>query len=493
MYSLKKMTKSLQGRAVGAAFAAVLVIVGVGFGAYRLSDSSISIRDSLRRWADSAISWVADESDVAAGEAIASAVRDSLNKPAPASQGTVAAVSSNCDQEHRLTPASALVGDRLAVRFFEREVVEPAPGSGSGSPIYFERLDLSGAYEVDARGEISLPLMGRINAEGHSIACLEAAIAARHAKTFSAPVSVSASFASRPPVLVTGAVRAGGTYNYTQGMTLRHVLALAGALSSQSGVAAEIPLLARKAELDVLRAGNRLEMLALTSARAGSPTMAINEVERFKFAAVVGTERLEIESANLRARVEAMSREQKELATRIQHGRERVALLVEERARLERHVADKRVRLKELRDLNARGIAPLSRLSADETILTALERAMFDIKVELLQAESSVQADVRALEALADENERQIAAEMRDRAEKAEAIEAQLAAIAIQLNAQPGGAGGVSTADAQLYTIVRTTAQGTARNEADLDTTILPGDIVEVEAVAEAERVTSLN
>jgi polysaccharide export outer membrane protein len=384
---------------------------------------------------------------------------------------------------NQLTPATALVGDRLAIRFFEREAIKPVTMTAGTSPLHFERLDLSGTYEVDAQGEVSLPLVGRVKAEGRSIACLEAAIGARYAETFSTPASVSAAFASRAPVLVAGAVRAEGTYNYTQGMILRHVLALAGASPSQSTRAVDIALMARKEELDDLMAGNRLKMLALASARAGSATMAMNEAQRANFSATVGTERLEIEAANLRARVEAQNRKQKELAARIEDGRARIGLLIEEMARLERHVTDKQARLKALRDLNARGITPASRLSADEAILTALERAFFEIKIELLQAESSLEADVRALDAIADENEQAIAVEMREGAEEADSIKAQLASIQFQLNPHPQGMNETSSATVHRYTIVRTTTQGTTRSEAGLESAILPGDIVEVETV----------
>jgi chromosome segregation ATPase len=249
--------------------------------------------------------------------------------------------------------------------------------------------------------------------------------------------------------------------------------------------------MARKEELDDLMEGNRLKMLALASARAGSATMPMNKVQHIDPNLTVGNDRLEIEAANLRARVEAQSRKQKELTAHIEGGRARIELLIEEKARLERHTMNQQARLKDLRDLNARGITPASRLSADEAILTTLERALFEIKSQLLQAESKLEADVRALDALADENEQAIAAEMREGAEEADAIKAQLAAIQFQLNSRPQGISGASSAIAHRYTIVRTTTQGTARSEANLESAILPGDIVEIEILD--QRVAGLN
>jgi polysaccharide export outer membrane protein len=470
-------------------FASALVATCISVLVYQILDPSVPVQGSIARLIASATIWTRDKPD--AGETIAGIVQENLEKSAPVVQLTSAPVSSDCKQVNQLTSATALVGDRLAIRVFERDALKPVTMSVGTSPIYFERLDLSGTYEVDAQGEVSLPLVGRIKAEGRSIACLEAVIAERHAKTFSMPASVSAAFASRAPVLVAGAVRDEGSYNYTQGMTLRHVLALAGASPSQSTRAADVALMARKEELDDLMEGNRLKMLALASARAGSATMPMNKVQHIDPNLTVGNDRLEIEAANLRARVEAQSRKQKELTAHIEGGRARIELLIEEKARLERHTMNQQARLKDLRDLNARGITPASRLSADEAILTTLERALFEIKSQLLQAESKLEADVRALDALADENEQAIAAEMREGAEEADAIKAQLAAIQFQLNSRPQGISGASSAIAHRYTIVRTTTQGTARSEANLESAILPGDIVEIEILD--QRVAGLN
>jgi CHAT domain-containing protein len=84
---------------------------------------------------------------------------------------------------------------------------------------------------------------------------------------------------------------------------------------------------------------------------------------------------------------------------------------------------------------------------------------------------------------MADENEQAIAAEMRDGAEEADSIKAQLASIQFQLNPHPQGMNETSSATVHRYTIVRTTTQGTTRSEAGLESAILPGDIVEVETV----------
>lgn len=142
------------------AIAAASIVVCVGVLAYQLSNSALLIQDSIARWAESATSWAWEKPP--AGETIADVVRNSLEKPAPAAQLTSAAVSSDCNQVNQLTSGTALVGDRLTLRFFEREAVKSATMTGGTSPLYFERLDLSGTYEVDAQGEVSLPLLGRL-------------------------------------------------------------------------------------------------------------------------------------------------------------------------------------------------------------------------------------------------------------------------------------------------------------------------------------------
>jgi hypothetical protein len=386
----------------------------------------------------------------------------------------VAALPSECRVSDRLASGVALTGDQLAVRFFE----SGESGGSDDQPVFFERLDLSGSYQVDVEGEVSIPLVGRIAAEGQTLACLEARIAARYVETFATPVSVSAAFAARPPVVVTGAVRMPGSYQAGPGMTLRHILALAGA---RTGIAAADPglasILARKDELERLRAGLRLELRGLEAAKAEVATLELSPGERSRLAEALGPTRIESELDSLAGRVTALHREERERATKVETGQAAVALLLEEQERLRAQVAEKRGRLDELRTLTERGLAPLTRLTADEAALIALERAAFDVDRDLLLKRAELAAAERASAETRTEYHEALATETRGRARELDAIDAQLASIDLQLGLlqeeDPRGEGS--------YTIVRMERGAELRLEGTLASPVLPGDLIEVE------------
>jgi polysaccharide export outer membrane protein len=404
--------------------------------------------------------------------------RDVDRRTAPAAPAAIAPpppVPQNCSEPDVFGAGVALVGDSLSLRFFERD---PAGQSESDAPVSFERLDLSGVYAVDAEGQLSLPLMGRVAVEGLTLSCVEALTAARYAETFRATGEIQAGFGGRAPVLITGAVRSPGAYHVNPGMKVRHVLGLAGSAEGISAPAtvASGPLLGRRAELKRLRAGVRLEMLALERARAGEPDLGLTAAKRAAFITSVGVGRLDSEAANLRTRVKEAVRARDELTARLEGEKALVELRIAGNARLEKEVADKRVRLDALRGLSDRGLATLSRLSDDESALSLLERSFFDGQLNLVSARERVAELEAELAALDLRSERAIALENRDLAKEAEAIDAQIESIDMQLAA----ASPPKAVGSEQYTVTRTTSHGISTFVAKPSDLVLPGDLIEV-------------
>ncbi len=407
------------------------------------------------------------------GERMARDVDRRTAQAAPAAIAPPPPVPRNCSEPDVFGSGVALVGDSLSLRFFERD---PAGPSEAVAPISFERLDLSGVYAVDTEGQLSLPLMGRVAVEGLTLSCVEALTAARYAETFRATGEVQAGFGGRAPVLVTGAVRSPGAYHVNPGMKVRHVLGLAGSVSEQISATATGPLLGRRAELKRLRAGVRLEMLALERARAGEPELGLTAAERAAFISSVGVGRLDSEAANLRTRVEEAVRARDELTARLEGEMALVKLRIAGNARLEKEVSDKRVRLDALRSLSDRGLATLSRLSDDELALSLLERSLFDGQLNLVSTQERVAELEAKLAAMDLQSERAIALENRDLAKEAEAIDAQIESIDMQLAA----ASPPKIIGSEQYTVTRTTSHGISTLVAKLSDLVLPGDLIEV-------------
>jgi protein involved in polysaccharide export with SLBB domain len=100
------------------------------------------------------------------------------------------------------------VGDRLAVRVYGED-------------------KLGGPMTVDPEGGITLPLAGRIVAEGKSIAELTEAIRAALADGYLRQPSVAVQVLSFRPWYILGEVNKPGQYEFTKGLTVLNAIAIA--------------------------------------------------------------------------------------------------------------------------------------------------------------------------------------------------------------------------------------------------------------------------
>lgn len=422
--------------------------------------------------------------DETAGVAIARVVSDEIAEPAPVATVDPAPPPEACEKPDRLAPGAAVIGDRLRVRFFERDAIASGSRGGGAEAVFFERLDLAGDYEIDAQGELSVPLLGRAAIEGRTLACVEAILATRYSEVFQAPVAASVAYESRRPVLVSGAVRAPGSYQPTQIMTLQHVLAMAGARSDTPGpdsFDAWIAVESRRQELMRLRANIDLEMLAAESALAGRERLLMEDDERVHLVATVGRDRVRAEEAQVHARVAELERKRAELSLRIATDRKLLGTLDRERTLIDSQVNAWRDRLEGLRDLSQQGLATTARLNDNEAALATLERAAFQLEVERLGAEARLASDERALTAVDEGHAREVAAELRNLSEEAYNLDVQLTSLDQQLAGVPQATGSPGATAEEHYRIVRAIPGGMLRMRADLTTRVLPGDVIEVQ------------
>lgn len=133
-----------------------------------------------------------------------------MSEPAPAggvtsSTGDAAVNSAQAlAQSYRLGP-----GDKLRV-------------------IVFQEPDLSGEFEVDSAGMVSLPLIEPINAQGLTIREFQDAVAARLSAGYLVNPRVSAEVLNYRPFYITGEVNRPGEYPYVAGMNILKAIAMAG-------------------------------------------------------------------------------------------------------------------------------------------------------------------------------------------------------------------------------------------------------------------------
>jgi protein involved in polysaccharide export with SLBB domain len=122
---------------------------------------------------------------------------DASNAPAPAPAGKSISA-------YTLGP-----GDKLRITVFGHE-------------------DLSGEFDVDGAGEISLPLIRNVKAQGLTPAQLEQVIAERLSPEYLVNPSVSVEVLNYRPFYIYGEVTKPGSYPYVNGMTVVNAVALAG-------------------------------------------------------------------------------------------------------------------------------------------------------------------------------------------------------------------------------------------------------------------------
>ena len=91
--------------------------------------------------------------------------------------------------------------------------------------------DMTGEYEINASGAVSLPLVGDVKALGLTTRQLEQSIAARMKGKIATEPHVSVEIATYAPFYIYGEVKKAGEYPYRIGLTVADAIATAGGLT----------------------------------------------------------------------------------------------------------------------------------------------------------------------------------------------------------------------------------------------------------------------
>ena len=122
------------------------------------------------------------------------------------------------------------------------EVSASAVAGGSGDPdagvtiqvgdsvrvAVYGHEDLSGEFEVEPGGFVSMPLIGRVLAAGSTVAELESRVRDELSPDYLVDPSVSVDILNQNPIYILGEVRQPGRYEHTPDLTVYAAVALAG-------------------------------------------------------------------------------------------------------------------------------------------------------------------------------------------------------------------------------------------------------------------------
>jgi len=92
----------------------------------------------------------------------------------------------------------------------------------------YGEADITGEYEVDGNGNVSIPLAGRIRAAGLTTKQLEGAIRSALSKGIVRNPNVNVDVATYRPYYILGEVKNSGEYPYKVGLTVLDAVATAG-------------------------------------------------------------------------------------------------------------------------------------------------------------------------------------------------------------------------------------------------------------------------
>ncbi len=129
------------------------------------------------------------------------------------------------------------------------QAAEVAYRLGAGDRVkvtVFGQEDLSGEFELDGAGRLSLPLIQRVQAAGLTLNELEDAITDKLKPDFLKNPRVSVEVLNYRPFYILGEVKSPGGYPYVNGMTVINAVALAGGYTYR----------ARENKVTIVRAGN---------------------------------------------------------------------------------------------------------------------------------------------------------------------------------------------------------------------------------------------
>ena len=92
----------------------------------------------------------------------------------------------------------------------------------------FGEKDLSGDFDVNDQGEVTLPLIGSVRVAGKTVGDAETFITSSYGKNYLVNPHINLQVMNYRPFFILGEVKNPGSYAYINGMTIVNAVALAG-------------------------------------------------------------------------------------------------------------------------------------------------------------------------------------------------------------------------------------------------------------------------
>ena len=390
------------------------------------------------------------------------------------------------------------IGDRVKLTIYERTDTESVNFNDRGHPTnglrsYRLRAEVSGEYDVNEGGSVSVPMLGEIVFAGRPLPAVRADIS----KAFEAALGhvglITLSVTEHQPIYVLGLVKSPGAYKFVPGMSLLQAIALAGGFERGSIELSQMLETLNEIEKNKKSAESLKRLLArdavLRAERQGTPVTApkalIDMSDEAEAAQLLAYERTQRDATKSSDNMQLRS-----IGGAIESAQQAIESRTQQYAALETLVSTRLKRLSTLRDLKEKGnIAAPSIDAAMSDLADAQSRAQ-EVKVSIEQARGQL-AEARSM--LEKQNE-QIKTELPRASSETEALIAQETQTY-----QSSGAGivtinqrimdpDVSTEQSKVvYEVIRRTLNGLQKLSADGFCDLQPGDLLRVRVLKVGE------
>ncbi len=352
--------------------------------------------------------------------------------------------------------------------------------------VVFDQPQLSGNFVVDGRGEVLLPLAGSVGVSGLSLAEAQQRIQQRFADGVLVQPAVIVRMSSYRPVFVTGYVKRAGSYPFIFGETVKAAIATAGgegqAIEQPLSVAVsdfitaeervrqlernEATLLVRKARLEAQRDGreNFVMPLPVGLDRQGADFEQIYSTENDVFERLAGSYRQQVQTLEgerplIQAAIDAVT-------DQIVKQKERLAIV-------SNHLDD-------LEILYGKGYVTKVLLLNQRIEKTLVEAQLSSLQAEVARLRQNMSELEVKLGDLKAGYEKQILEELQETRQRLRDIETSLAPARQVLDVKAEAATKEIGDTEYAVFISRPRDGGMVTFRATQETTLLPGDVVDV-------------
>jgi exopolysaccharide production protein ExoF len=395
-------------------------------------------------------------------------------------------------------------GDRLKITFFESLDISLDAGKAGADQVVatvFPRMDLSGEYAVDEGGNVNLPRLGAFPTTGQTIASLQGMLAAAFHRVLGRTSDVHVEIVERQPIYVLGTVRNAGQFKHTPGMSVLQALADAGgrnlATADTSKAIENIRETERLHHEEAQLDGLLLKQAILLSERNNLDTIVVPPSIKSRLSQAAPDDRLNALAAGAAATlgIERKRYEQQRSLAERQVGiarfeREAQNLRADQ---LKDLLAKKQAKLHEMEGIAAHGSVSQFKITDMSVEVSELLTRQEDLRVSVARAERGVLEAEAVLAKLETDRsielEKVIATGQRDIDDCRRSIASMRAVIKVLSDGLPSLTDG-SPGTLNL-TITRRVPAGQTVIQADETTSLLPGDVLEVNSSSRSNPTAS--